>query len=362
MTFAQACLRRGLGSGEGMRSRPLSAVALAAVLLLLSASPAAAASGITSPGADEVVSRETVVPLRATVDGPAAVPSELSLQGPTDERPEVVAVQRSPGGGELAYDFDTACAPRVCASRAPAANGTWTLRLSGAATDERSFVLRIPPAAPVGVAAIRSEGGVRVRWRQGDEPDLTGYAVEDAKGKVLRGDIALDDACDVERMCSVEVPEGDGGWSVRAFRSTCPGCSQVLESPASRAVRVGAAGPVASAGPTASPASAAPSAVPSRVPPQGDSFRRAFGGPVRFVPPPATGAAAPPVAQPDGSFDPSLGYPSPQPLAAGPPPGRPQEEVADDATGTRLSLVVLSLAMVGASLWLRRWARRPPVD
>lgn len=362
MTFAQACLLRGLGSGQGMRSRPLFAVPLAAALLLLSDSPAAAASGITSPGPEEVVTSETVVPLRATVDGPAAEPSELTLQAPAAERAEVVAVQSSPEGGELAYDFDTACAPRICAGRVPAANGTWTLRLSGGATDERRFVLRIPPAAPVGVAAVRSEAGVRVRWRQGEEPDLTGYAVEDAKGKVLLGDISVEQACDAERMCSADVPESAGAWGVRAFRSTCPGCRSLLASPASRAVGVGPAAPVGSAPPAPS-ASAGPSATPSRVPPQDDSFRRAFGGPVRFMPPPTAGATLPPpVVAPDGSFDPSLGYATPPPLAAGPPLSRPQDVADREATGNRLWLVMLSLAMVAASLWLRRWTRRASAD
>ncbi|MEX2290030.1 MAG: hypothetical protein WD794_06860 [Mycobacteriales bacterium] len=349
--------------------RPRRPLLLAVAALLVTASPAAAASGITSPGADEVVTSDRLVLLRATVDGPALGPSELTLQGPGDAAAEVVAVHASPQGGELAYDFDTACARRACVGRVPAANGSWTVRLSGAASDERSFVLRIPPAAPTEVAADSSESGALLRWRQGAEPDLTGYAVEDAAGTPVLSDIGLE-ACDAEGTCRAELPEKDGAWAVRAFRSTCPGCSRTLRSPPSEVVRVGAASGTAVPGP-AGPAAPGSSTGPSDRPagPQGpaqkDAFRQAYGAgrPVALAAPsaggstPAGGQPASVAPPPDGSYDPALDYATP-PEAPRPALSRAQDAVEGAVPGSRLQLIVLSVVMIGSSLWLRRWARR----
>lgn len=342
------------------------ATGLGAALLLVPAAPAAAASGITSPGAGETVVADAVVPLRALVEGPVTGPSELTLRGPDAAEGEVVAVQTSPAGGELAYDFDTACATRLCTGRVPALNGTWTVELRGAAEDERSFVLRIPPAAPVDVAAVPSEGGVRVMWRQGDEPDLTGYAVQDERGGNVRDGIALE-ACDAERQCSVEVPQDAGAWTVRAFRSVCPGCGEVLASESSATVRAAAPPPLVPASPPAAPSTGPPppsaKSAAARPGAQRDAFTRAFGTGRR---PLTAGAPAPPAAQPaaplpDGTFDPTLGYAEQERVlstAPAPAPRGAPESVASLATADRLRLGLLAAVMVAAAVWLRRWARR----
>lgn len=339
--------------------------AVLAAGLLLTAAPASAADGITAPGTGEVVTVDGLVPLRAVVDGPVSEPSELSLLAPGATSAEVVAVSTDPAGGELAHDLDTSCTAAVCGGRTPAANGTWTLRLSGAAEDERTFVLRIPPAAPVDVAADPSEAGVRLRWAQGDEPDLRGYRVEDQNGKAVRDRLGLD-VCDPDRACQVELP-GDGGtYAVRAYRATCPDCTELLTSPASALVRAeGDAGPQPAAdvvAPAPSP-SAAPAGPPRSRPDQRSAFLGAFGalrpGAPAAVPAPAQRAVPP--APPAGSFDAELGY-GEQELVVRErraPLGRAGDAIgATVATGERVRLLVLSGLMIGGALWLRRWARR----
>lgn len=353
-----------------MRTRSVcsavSAALLTGVLVLLPAAPAAAASGITAPGDGEIVGADAVVPVRAVVDGPAVRPSELRLQAPGSDTTEVVAVQSSPDGGELAYDFDTACAQQLCAGRVPAVNGTWTVRLTGAASDERTFVLRIPPAQPTQVAVEPAEAGVVLRWRRGAEPDLTGYAVEDGRGATVRAGIGLD-SCDAEGTCRVELPEDDGAWSIRAFRAACPDCSDDLASIASETVRLGdasASGPLpAQVGGGGAPGEPGePSSGAGRpVPDQGDAFARAFGSgrPAALPSAPPQQAAAPAPQLPDGSYDATLGYTAPQAGSASASGAQQAQEALDRAVGgDRTALVVASLIMVSVAWWLRRWARR----
>lgn len=336
---------------------PLTVVAAG---LLLPATPAAAAGGITSPGPDEVVSAHAVLPLRAFVDGPAAGPSELILIEPATDVEQVVAVSTSPQGGELAYDLDSRCASSVCTEPAPARNGTWTLRLRGGATDERTFVLRIPPATPVEVVASPSGSGVRLEWALGAEADLTGYTVEDLQGLVV-GEVGVE-ACDAAGRCRVEVPAQAGAWSVRAFRRTCPDCVTTLPSPASDPVRADAAagspltGPVAPATPPATREPRPP------VPGQREAFSRFFGAaPPADLPPPLTGSSAPLAAQADGAYDLELGYDAP-PAGTAPEGESVGQALTALSTGDRMRLVVLSGLLVGSALWLRRWARRAIED
>jgi hypothetical protein len=349
-----------------------------AVGLVGAAGPAAAASGITSPGDGSVVLADSVVPLRAVVDRPSVRPHELTLQAPSAQQAEVVAVQASPSGGELRYDFDTACATRVCSQRVPAENGRWTVRLVGDAQDERTFVLRIPPAEPTGLAAAGSGDGVEVSWQQGDEPDLVGYTVEDAQARVVRRGIGLD-ACDADRVCRAEVPADAGAWTVRALRSACPGCHELLSSTTPPAVSAQdtiaapAGGPAPPAGggaqvgdePTAEPAPQAQR--PDRRPDQRGAFSRVFGtGPVlpaaaAPVPPPS----APPPELPDGSYDVTLGFSPPEAATGGvprPPAARARDAVDGLLSADRLPLLVLSAVLVGGAAWLRRWTRRAITD
>ena len=340
--------------------------ALTAALLLGLAVPASAASGITSPGAGEVVTADAVVPVRALVEAPG--PSELSLQAPGAKQAEVVAVSADPG--ELAYDFDTACASAVCTGRQPAANGTWTVRLSGAAKDERTFVVRIPPAAPEEVEVSRSEGGVLVRWARGAEPDLRGYRIQSAAGAVLRDRIGLS-ACDAEGRCMAEVPEDAGAWAVRAYRATCPDCRPWLLSPASAVVRAEdteqpvAVPPVPVVKPKPKPKSSAAAAAPARPRAQRDAFLSAFGAgrPAVSAPLPPAGAARPQaLPEAPGSYDQELGYGQRELVVAepGPPLGRAAQDAVTAAldNGNRVRLLVLGALMVAAAVWMRRWARR----
>ena len=343
--------------GYALRVRPPLLLLPALVgALLLPAAPASAAGGITSPGTGEVVTTESVVLLRAVVEGPAATPSELSLIEPGTGRETVVAVSASPGGGELTADFDTACASQ-CTGRAPARNGRWTLRLRGSAEDERTFELRIPPAVPSDVAAEPAGQGVLLRWVRGDEPDLTGYAVEDADGAPV-AQVALD-ACDATGRCRLEVPADTGSWAVRAVRTACPGCAETLRSEPSAPVSLTSAGPPVPALPEPSPSSSAAQPVQD----QRSAFVRSYGTGVRLPAPapaavPRDGQAAPP---PGGTYDVALDYAPPPPGAAA--GGASLEETLSGiGGGSRLPLLLLSGLLVGSSVLLRRWLRRAVLD
>jgi hypothetical protein len=334
-----------------------------AAVLLLPVAPAVAAGGITSPGAGEVVTADAVVPLRAVVEGPVTGPSELTLTEPGSGVEQVVAVSTSPGGGELAYDFDTSCAGSVCAQRSPARNGSWLLQLRGSASDERTFDLRIPPAAPVELTAEPAGAGVLLQWRRGAEPDLTGYAVEDAQGALVRAGIGLD-ACDAGDRCRVEVSSEAGAWAVRAHRQVCPDCVTTLRSPRSETVAPDAAtdSPVDVAVPAPdgepSPEQSRPSLRDQR-----SAFAQAFGAgrPAAGQLPRSVAPVGPPGAQPDGAYDMELGYDAPQ---TGSAPGRESVGEALSALGSadRVRLMVMSGLLIGGALWLRRWARRVIAD
>lgn len=335
-----------------------------AVLLLLPTAPARAGGGITSPGPGEVVTADAVLPLRAVVEGPSPGPTELTLTEPGSEVARVVAVSTSPDGGELAHDFDTACAGSVCADRSPVRNGTWVLRLRGGATDERPFDLRIPPTAPVGVAAEPAQAAVLLRWQRGAEPDLAGYSVEDGSGALVRGGIGLD-ACDASGRCQVEVPADAGSWSVRAHRKVCPDCVTTLPSPPSERVTAGGAASTPVDGVLPPPPAAEPAAEERRgqLPDQRSAFAEAFGAsrPAAGAVPRGVMTPGAPGAQPDGPYDMELGYDAPQ---AGSPPGRESVGEALSALGStdRVWLMVASGLMIGVAAWLRRWARRVAAD
>lgn len=343
----------------------------AAVLLVPAASAASAASGgITSPGVGEVVRTEDVVALRAVVPGPAVGPSELTLQGPGAPQAEVVAVQASPDGGELAYDFDTSCARQVCSGRVPARNGTWTVRLEGPSRDERSFELRIPPAVPADVSAARSEDGVTLRWSLGQEPDLAGYAVQDASGALVRDGIEPAD-CSRGGQCSVTVPSEARAWRVRAFRASCPDCTEMLASEPSAPVAAGdeqALPDTPEAVPAPESSSPSPSAQARRpATSQSQAFTRAFGAarPQTTAPSPSPASAAAPAPEADGSYDLELGIQGPDAvLSTSRPPASRAQDAALSALGTgeRVRLAVLSALLIGGAWWLRRWARRAAAE
>jgi hypothetical protein len=214
------------------------AVPLSGAGVLLAAAPAYAGGGITAPGAGVVYDRDTTVRIRADITGTTKV--DLKLKSPA---PGAAAQVVDSGQGtltnnnaSLAYDLDTSCADfpsPSCSGRAPAVNGTWTITLSGGATDSSTFVLRIPPRAPSGLTA-RADGyrAVVLTWRKGDEPDLTGWTLYD--GDAVAQDGIGTDACS-GASCSTTVTyatdgTGDHTYALTSHRSVSPGSTDTLES------------------------------------------------------------------------------------------------------------------------------------
>lgn len=211
-------------------------VPLSGAGLLLAAAPAYAGGGITAPGDAVVYDLDTTVRIRADITGTTKV--DLKLKSPTGA-PQVVDSGQGTitnNNASLSYDLDTSCADypsASCSGRAPAPNGTWTITLSGGATDSSTFVLRIPPRAPSNLTA-RADGyrAVVLGWRKGDEPDLTGWTLYDGDSVVQDG--IGTDACSGS-ACSTTVTyatDGTGNhtYSLTAHRSTAPGSSDTLES------------------------------------------------------------------------------------------------------------------------------------
>lgn len=241
---------------------------LSGVLLAVTATGAAAA--VTNPGDGTVFSADTRVTLRA--DFPASgADNKLTLTGPGGVAVVVASVPANRfEGGELSYALDTSCwvfPSDRCSGRQPAPNGAWTLTQSGGATDRVGFSLRIAPRAPASVAATaESSREVRVSWRRGEEPDLTGFTI-------FEGSVAVKDGIDVSTCsdsgaCSsvLTTDFGEHTYRVRASRLVAPGSSATLESPLSGAATVTLAPP-------------APSPQPSPAPAPGQSPAPAGGGP-----------------------------------------------------------------------------------
>lgn len=214
------------------------ATSVAGVSLVLGASPALAAGSITDPIEGATFDRSTSFTIRATIDTTTA--TELVLSSPSGASQVVDRGQGTVTNSRAAmsYFFDTSCVSfpsSSCSGSVPGANGTWTISLRGGAQDTRSFVLRIPPAAPSSVSA--SEQGFRaatVSWRRGSEPDLTGYVLYD-NGAVTK-DVPLS-ACS-GASCSTTVSyDSDGtgahAYSLVAKRLAAAGSSSTLSSPRS---------------------------------------------------------------------------------------------------------------------------------
>jgi uncharacterized membrane protein YgcG len=223
-------------------ARRLLALALLAPLtgagLLVAATPAYAAGSITAPGAGVVYSSDTTVRMRAEIS--TTDTTQLRLKSPVASSVEQVVDSGSGtltnNSAALAYDLDTSCATfpsSSCSGRAPAANGVWTIRLTGGATDRSTFVLRIPPRAPGSVTA-RAEGtrAVVVSWRKGEEPDLTGWILY-GDGGVAQDGIGLS-ACS-GTSCSTTVTYAQDGtgehtYSLVALRRVSPDSSETIGS------------------------------------------------------------------------------------------------------------------------------------
>jgi hypothetical protein len=210
---------------------------LSGVGLLLAATPAYAA-GIVSPGNGVTFTSDQTIRIRADIS--TTTRTELRLKSPVASSPEQVvdsgAGTLTNNNATLDYDLQTDCATypsASCSGRAPAPNGTWTVRLSGGASGTSTFVLRIPPRTPASVAA-RAEGyrAVVISWTKGDEPDLVGWTLY-GDGGVLQDLIGLDSCSGTS--CSTTVTyasDGTGGhtYALSARRSVEPGSSETVES------------------------------------------------------------------------------------------------------------------------------------
>lgn len=205
---------------------------------LIAAAPAANAA-VTAPGDGTVFTSYATFEIRASFGGSTSE-NRLALTSPGGPEVTVATAPGNVNGGTLVYSLDTACwtfPSSSCSGRTLAPNGTWTLTQSGAGSGPPStFVTRIHPAAPTAVSASQvNPRQMRVSWRLGAEPDLTGWAV--LEGSAVVQDGIGRSACD-SRTCSAVISyasEGSGEhtYAVRAFRATAPGSTTTLESPLS---------------------------------------------------------------------------------------------------------------------------------
>ncbi len=204
---------------------------------LLAAAPAASAA-VVAPGDGTVFTSYATFDIRA--DFPRSQSDHrLTLTSPGGPAVTIASAQGGLNGGTMTYSLDTGCwtyPSSSCSGRTRAPNGTWTVTQSGGANSTSTFVTRIRPEAPTSVSATAlSPREVRVSWRAGDEPDLTGWSVFEGSDVVADG--VGRSACE-GTSCSTVITyatEGSGEhtYTVQAFRSVAPGSSSTLESPAS---------------------------------------------------------------------------------------------------------------------------------
>ena len=242
----------------------IAAPALAAVTL--TAGPALAATAVTTPGDGSVHTDESPFDVSATTDSAGT----LELQGPGDDWTTVATGSR---GGTLTFHLVPSCFTYSgdCTGRSPARNGTWNVRVTsndllGArpTTKTSTFVLKVPPAAPTGVAAARTGAHtITVSWTAGREPDLTGYDLYSGDSLVYGG-LAPADVCS-GGQCSTDLTYADSAsgtytYALKARRLAAAGGTDTLASPLSQTAS--ATLPAASPTPT-SAASPQPSTAPS---------------------------------------------------------------------------------------------------
>lgn len=198
--------------------------------LLLGTAPAASAD-VVAPGNGTVFSTAAPVDIRADYDRSTSE-NRLTLTSPGGVVATIATAPGNLNGGTLSYRFDPLCWTVGCSGSKPAPNGTWTLTQSGGGSGSSTFVTRLRPEAPTSVTASAiSTREVRVSWRAGNEPDLTGFAV-------FEGSMVVEEvrraACD-GTSCSAVVDyanegTGDHTYTVRASRSVAPGSADTLES------------------------------------------------------------------------------------------------------------------------------------
>ena len=243
------------------------AAAVAAALplatgVLLLAAPAASAAP-TAPGNGTVYTSYSTIGISASYSGSTSE-NRLTLTSPGGPEVVVATAPGNVGGGTLTYSLDTGCwvfPSSSCSGRKLAPNGTWTISQSGGSSGSSTFVTRIRPEAPTSVAAsVLNPREVRISWRQGDEPDLTGWAVLEG-GSVAKDGIGRS-ACSAGTCSTVMSYASDGTgehtYTVKAFRAIAPGSTSTLESAASAPVTARLEAAPQSAPPAESPQSESP--------------------------------------------------------------------------------------------------------
>jgi hypothetical protein len=307
-------------------------------------------STIDSPGPGPYTSATTLTLAGTVRRSPTATdPVSLRLTDPTGAAGTVAT--RS-DNGSLSVAWRTTCAYDLagCGQSGmvrPARNGTWTLSMVGdtgePAPGPRTFALTIPPATPQQVSVTPTPGSVRVSWRNGGEPDLTGADIL-ADGAVVTSAPACSGSC----SATAPLPAGKHSIAVREHRARCPHCSGDLLSAASVATPV-----------TVSAALAAPGLR------QGGALSAAAqraldsgGGPDPTVPgqPSATAAGGEPTQ--DGTYGAYLPYSNASPSAAAVDSHGPL--AATKASLARRGVLVpiaVALLLALAGLHVRRWAR-----
>ena len=235
----------------------------------------------------------------------------------------------------------------------------------------KTLDVRIPAAAPRGLAVRVTERTVVLTWeRGGDEPDLAGFQLVD--NRTAPRIYTQAQACSDSGACTVRVryPGTDASrhtYRLSALRA-CPQCENAtpLMTAAARTEPVALAAVRPSASPSASPSR---KGTGTRLVPGGADGLIVPGLPAPVPAVPAPGPTAAPL--PDGTFRPELGYPtltSPSPVAdtvltesqpsAPSQPGALSAVLASLADRDRLApSLAAALVLLLASLHLRRWSR-----
>jgi hypothetical protein len=189
-------------------------LATMSVLMVGVAPASAAASGILSPSAGEVIRTSGPVTISAKT-GLLQLSMGLYVEGPSVPRRKVAQ-----GGLDqtIKGSFDPGSAP----------NGVFTVSLRGEITAKTyktsTFTVSRPPAAPSAVnAVLTGTSNVVVTWGKGSEPDLRSYMVSSTTA-AKSGTIPLATACSGSSCrASLTVPAGAAGqrvgFSVQAVRS-----------------------------------------------------------------------------------------------------------------------------------------------
>jgi hypothetical protein len=244
MTAGEPTVRHELVPGAVSSGRPALgrragalalALPLAGAVVVTAATPAAAA--ISSPGDGSVYTSYGTLEIRASYERSSSE-NRLTLTSPGGPAVTVATAPAGLNGGTLSYSLDTGCwtyPSSACSGRRLAPNGTWTVTQTGGGSGSVTFTTRIAPQPPQSVtAAAVNAREIRVGWRKGDEPDLTGWAVFEGASVVTK---VTTSACD-GGTCSTLVGyasdgSGEHTYTVRAFRAVAPGSTSTLESPMS---------------------------------------------------------------------------------------------------------------------------------